>query len=119
MLAVFLLSISSVCASEIDNTIASDYTDSTELSSDNVDENLQITEKNDELSLTDNNDTLSVKNDVNVLGDSFGTYSGLKKEIGSGETLNCNTIIILMIKEILFLSVFLVLLLTVKAQSLT
>ena len=46
ILAIFLLSITSVCASEIDNTIASEDTDSMELSSDDIiEDNLQTNEK--------------------------------------------------------------------------
>ena len=86
MLAVFLLSIVSVSASETDNTIASEDTDSIELSADNdiIGDNLQTNDENDDLTLTGNDDTLSVKNDTEVLGDNPGTYSGLSSEIGSG-----------------------------------
>ncbi|WP_295116087.1 right-handed parallel beta-helix repeat-containing protein, partial [uncultured Methanobrevibacter sp.] len=86
VLAVFLLGIAGVSASEIDNVIASEDTDSMELSADNdmAEDNLQTHEENEELTLTDNDDTLSVKNDTEILGANTGTYSGLSTEIGSG-----------------------------------
>ena len=86
ILAIFLFSITGVCASEIDNQIVSEDTNTIGLSSDNdiIDNNLQTSEKNDELTLTDNDETLNAKNDTDVLGDNPGTYSGLSTEIGSG-----------------------------------
>ena len=86
VLAVFLLSITCVSASEIDNTLASEDTNTIGLSVDNdiIEDNLQTSEENDELALTDNDETLSAKNDTDVLSDNSGTYSGLSDEIGSG-----------------------------------
>ena len=86
VLAVFLLSITCVSASEIDDTLASADTNTTGLSVDNdiIEDNLQTSEENDELALTDNDETLSAKNDTDVLSDNSGTYSGLSAEIGSG-----------------------------------
>ena len=86
MVAIFLLSITCVCASEIDDTIASEDTNTEELSVDNdiIGGNLQTTEKDDELTLNGDNETLSTINDAEVLGDNPGTYSMLSSEIGSG-----------------------------------
>ena len=86
VLAVFLLSITCVSASEIDDTLASEDTNTIGLSVDNdiIEDNLQTSEENDELALTDNDETLSAKNDADVLSDNSGTYSGLSDEIGSG-----------------------------------
>ena len=86
MVAIFLLSITCVCASEIDDTIASEDTNTAELSVDNdiIGGNLQTSEKDDELTLTGDNETLSTINDAEVLGDNPGTYSMLSSEIGSG-----------------------------------
>ncbi len=54
LIAVFLLSITCVSASEIDNTRPSEDTNTVELSTDNdiIEDNLQTTEENDELTLT-------------------------------------------------------------------
>ena len=86
VLAVFLLSITCVSASEIDDTLASEDTNTIGLSVDNdiIEDNMQTSEENDELALTDNDETLSAKNDADVLSDNSGTYSGLSAEIGSG-----------------------------------
>ena len=86
VLAVFLLSITCVSASEIDNTIASEDANTIELSTDNdiTEDNIQTSEENDKLTLTDNDETLSAKNDTDVLSDNSGTYSGLSAEISSG-----------------------------------
>ena len=86
VLAVFLLSITCVSASEIDDTLASEDTNTIGLSVDKdiIEDNLQTSEENDELALTDNDETLSAKNDADVLSDNSGTYSGLSDEIGSG-----------------------------------
>ncbi|MEE0934409.1 MAG: Ig-like domain repeat protein [Methanobrevibacter sp.] len=86
VLAVFLLSITCVSASEIDDTLASEDTNTIGLSVDKdiIEDNLQTSEENDELALTDNDETLSAKNDTDVLSDNPGTYSGLSAEIGSG-----------------------------------
>ena len=76
VLAIFLVSITGVCASEIDDTIASEDTNSIELSSKNdiIEDNLQITEENNMLK----------SNDENVLSENYGNYSELASEIGSG-----------------------------------
>ena len=53
-LAVFLLSITCVSASEIDNTIASENANTIELSTDNdIKDNLQTSEENEALASTD------------------------------------------------------------------
>ena len=95
VLAVFLLSITCVSASEIDDTLASEDTNTIGLSVDNdiIEDNLQTSEENDELALNDNDETLSAKNDTDV-------------------------IIIPMIQEILFPSVLQIVLLTEKGQPL-
>ena len=86
VLAVFILSINCVSASELDDTLAIEDTNHNGLSVDNdiIEDNLQTSEENDELALTDNDETLSAKNDTDVLSDNSGTYSGLSAEIGSG-----------------------------------
>ena len=85
VLAVFLLSITCVSASEIDDTLASENANTIELSADNdIEDNLQTSEENEALALTDNDETLSAKNDADVLSDNSGTYSGLSDEIGFG-----------------------------------
>ena len=73
VLAVFLLSMTCVSASEIEDNIASEDTNTAELSVDNdiIEDNLQTTEENDELTLTDND----------VLGADSATYSDLASEI--------------------------------------
>ena len=89
VLAVFLLSITCVSASEIDDTLASEDTNTIGLSVDKdiIEDNLQTSEENDELALNDNDETLSAKNDTDVLSDNSGTYSGLSAEIGSGRNI--------------------------------
>ena len=76
ILAIFLVSISGVCASEMDDAIASDDTNAIELSADNdiVEDNLQITEENNILK----------SNDEDILSDDSGNYSGLSSEISFG-----------------------------------
>ena len=72
VLAVFLLSMSSVCASEIDDTIASDDTNDIRLSADDeIEDNLQTNDENSELTLTD----------TDILGADSATYSDLAAEI--------------------------------------
>ncbi len=71
VLAVFLLSISSVCASEIDNTIASDDTNDIGSAEDEIEDNLKTSDENDELTLTD----------TDVLAADSATYSDLAVEI--------------------------------------
>ena len=80
VLAIFLVSISGVCASEMDDTLASEDTNAIELSADNdvADDNLQITQENDD------DEILSTQTDNDVLSDNSGNYSELSKEIGSG-----------------------------------
>ena len=82
ILAIFLLSITSVCASEIDTTIASEDTKSMELSIDEIDDdNLQTDEKNIQVA---DDETLSAQEDDKALSPSMNTYSNLAQEIGSG-----------------------------------
>ena len=82
ILAIFLLSITSVCASEIDDTIASEDTKSMELSIDEIDDdNLQTDEKNIQVA---DDETLSAQEDEKALSPSMSKYSNLAQEIGSG-----------------------------------
>ncbi|WP_458406164.1 beta strand repeat-containing protein [Methanobrevibacter sp.] len=78
MIAIFLFSITGVCASEMDDSIANDDANIMELSVDDeisVD-NMQISEDNDE--------TVSTQADADVVSTNPGNYSGLSAEIGSG-----------------------------------
>ena len=80
ILAIFLVSLSGVCASEIDDTIASDDTDAIALSTDNdiAKDNLQTTQENID------HEVVSAQTDNDILSDNPGNYSGLAGEIGSG-----------------------------------
>ena len=76
ILAIFLLSITSVCASEIDNAMASEDTKSMELSIDEIDEdNLKTDDEN--IQVAGDGETQGVQKDE-------GNYSTLAREIGSG-----------------------------------
>ena len=84
MLAIFLFSITSVCASEIDNPIASEDTSQIELSvNDEMSmDNLQTSENNDELALDDNDESVSSQTVTEVLSvEDNSTYSELSLEI--------------------------------------
>ena len=84
MLTIFLFSITSVCASEIDNPIASEDTSQIELSvNDEMSmDNLQTSEKNDELALEDNDESVSSQTVTEVLSvEDNSTYSELSLEI--------------------------------------
>ncbi|WP_458455694.1 right-handed parallel beta-helix repeat-containing protein, partial [Methanobrevibacter sp.] len=80
MLGIFLLSITSVCASEIDTPIASEDTSQIGLSDiDKVDDdNPQTSEEKLELGV---DESLNEQTDTDVLGDSSATYSDLATEI--------------------------------------
>ena len=87
LLAIFLFSITSVCASEIDTPIASEDTSQMELSDSNknIEDNSQTSEEKLELSVDD--ERLSAQTDTNVLGDSPATYSDLAREINAPGTV--------------------------------
>ena len=96
ILAIFLLGITSVCASEMDDAIASEDINSVELSIDEIDEdNLKTDDEN--IQVAGDDETQGVKKDE-------GNYSTLAREIGSGGNVElsydhytydeCNTIII-------------------------
>ena len=74
-LAVFLLSITCVSASEIDDTLASEETNTIGLSVDNdiIEDNLQTSEENDELASTDYDEAIA-QTDTEVLGADSATY---------------------------------------------
>ncbi|MBP3791286.1 MAG: peptidoglycan-binding protein [Methanobrevibacter sp.] len=82
-LVVFLLSIAGVSASEIGDTIASENTNTIELSTDNdiIEDNLQTSEENEALASTDYDEAIA-QTDTEVLGADSATYSDLAKEIG-------------------------------------
>ena len=80
-LAVFLLSITCVSASEIDNTIASENANTIELSTDNdIKDNLQTSEENEALASTDYDEAIA-QTDTEVLGADSAKYSDLANEI--------------------------------------
>ncbi len=85
ILAIFLVSITGVCASEIDDTIASDDTNAIELSSDNdiSEDYLQLAQENNILKSNDD-ESISEPADKDILRDNSANYSGLASEIGSG-----------------------------------
>ena len=82
VLAVFLLSITCVSASEIDNTIASENANTIELSADNdiIEDNLQTSEENEALASTDYDEAIA-QTDTEVLGADSAKYSDLAEEI--------------------------------------
>ena len=67
-LAVFLLSITCVSASEIDDTLASEDTNTIGLSVDNdiIEDNLQTSEENSKLAADENDETLSYEIDSEI-----------------------------------------------------
>ena len=84
MLAIFLFSITSVCASEMDTPIAGGDAGQMELSvNDEMSvDNLQKVEENVELALVDNDESVSAQTGADVLsGDENSTYSELSREI--------------------------------------
>ena len=83
LLAIFLLSITSVCASEIDTPIASEDTNQIELSDSDkvIEDNEQTNEKNSILAQSNNVETLSAENDTEILHKNEGTYSDLSHDI--------------------------------------
>ena len=82
VLAVFLLSITCVSASEIDDTLASEDTNTIGLSVDKdiIENNLQTSEENDELASTDYDEAIA-QTDTEVLGADSAKYSDLAAEI--------------------------------------
>ena len=83
LLAIFLFSITTVCASEIDTPIASEDTNQIELSvNDEMSmDNRQTSEEKLELGVDD--ESLSEKTDTDILDDSPATYSDLAVEINN------------------------------------
>ncbi|MDO5860507.1 right-handed parallel beta-helix repeat-containing protein, partial [Methanobrevibacter sp.] len=81
VLAVFLLSITCVSASEIDDTLASEDTNTIGLSTDNdIEDNLQTSEENEALASTDYEEAIA-QTDTEVLGADSATYFDLAEEI--------------------------------------
>ena len=82
VLAVFLLSITCVSASEIDDTLASEDTNTIGLSvdNDNIEDNLQTSEENEALASTDYDEAIA-QTDTDVLGADSATFSDLAAEI--------------------------------------
>ena len=83
LLAIFLFSITGVCASEIDTPIASDDTNQIKLSDSDkvIEDNVQTSEKNSILAQTNNVETLNAENDTEILHANEGTYSDLSHDI--------------------------------------
>ncbi|WP_405279161.1 right-handed parallel beta-helix repeat-containing protein, partial [Methanobrevibacter sp.] len=83
LLAIFLFSITGVCASEIDDSIASEDTNQIKLSDSDkvIEDNGQTNEKNSILAQTNNVETLSAENDTEILHAKEGTYSDLSHDI--------------------------------------
>jgi len=80
-LVVFLLSITCVSASEIDDTLASEDTNTIGLSADNdIEDNLQTSEENEALASTDYDEAIA-QTDTEVLGADSAKYSDLAAEI--------------------------------------
>ena len=87
-LVVFLLSIAGVSASEIDDTLASEDTNTIELSIDNdIKDNLQTSEENEALASTDYDEAIA-QTDTEVLGADSATYFDLAQEIGQPGNIN-------------------------------
>ena len=82
VLAVFLLSITCVSASEIDDTLASEDTNTIGLSVDKdiIEDNLQTSEENEVLASTDYDEAIA-QTDTEVLGADSATYFDLAEEI--------------------------------------
>ena len=89
VLAVFLLSITCVSASEIDDTLASEDTNTIGLSVDNdiIEDNLQTSEENEALASTDYDEAIA-QTDTEVLGADSATYSDLAAEIRHSGNIN-------------------------------
>ena len=88
VLAVFLLSITCVSASEIDDTLASEDTNTIGLSVDNdIEDNLQTSEKNEALASTDYDEAIA-QTDTDVLGADSATFSDLAEEISQPGNIN-------------------------------
>ena len=88
VLAVFLLSITCVSASEIDDTLASEDTNTIGLSVDNdIEDNLQTSEENEALASTDYDEAIA-QTDTDVLGADSATFSDLAEEISQPGNIN-------------------------------
>jgi len=90
-LVVFLLSIAGVSASEIDNTIASEDTNTIGLSVDKdiIEDNLQTSEENEALASTDYDEAIA-QTDTEVLGADSAKYSDLAEEISQPGNIKLN-----------------------------
>ena len=86
VLSIFLLTIATVSASDVNDTIvASEDTNQMELSYNGIsNDNLQTNAKN--TTQTDNK-LASAENDLKILGESEGTYSDLRRDIEQGGIL--------------------------------
>ena len=92
ILAIFLFSIASVCASDAnDAAILCEDANQIELSSSNeIDEdNLKTSEENTTLTQA-NDETVSAESESETLGEDEGTFNQLKDEIGNGGNINLN-----------------------------
>ena len=90
IMAIFLVSIAGVCASDANDTaIASDDSNQMELSSDSEisEDNLQTGEENSILTQNDD-ETLNAEIDSQTLGADEGTFQELRNEIGNGGDKN-------------------------------
>ena len=93
ILTIFLFSIASVCASDVnDAAIVSEDTNQIEISSNNgiANDNLQTSEKNSILTQTNDNGTLIAETNSQTLSEGEDTYYDLITEIGDGGDKNLN-----------------------------
>ena len=90
MLAIFLFSITTVCASEIGTSIASEDTSQMGLSGIDkiIEDNLQTSEEKPTLAVGENDESLSSKTDSEILTADQFDYTYLKEQIGSGGNIN-------------------------------
>ena len=90
MIAIFLFSIASVSASDVNDTvIAFEDTSQNELSDCNeiVTDNLKASEENNILEQTDSDKAVSAESDSEILGESEGNYTDLRNDIANGGSL--------------------------------
>ena len=91
MLAIFLISIAAVSASDVNETaIASEDDSQIELSAGDeiTGDNLQTSEENPSLAVEDNDETVGAETDSEILTDGQYTYSNLREQIGTGGNKN-------------------------------
>jgi len=90
MIAIFIFSIASVSASDVNDTvIAFEDTSQNELSDCNeiVTDNLKASEENNILVQADSDNAVSAESDSEILGESEGNYTDLRNDIANGGSL--------------------------------